>query len=42
MTVPEDYETAVSLRKKFALRRELGSYFKNKEAITTEKKKSKN
>ena len=42
MTVPEDYETAASLRKKLALREGLGSYFQNKEIITTEEKKSKN
>ena len=42
ITVPEDYETAASLRKKLALRGELGSYFQNKETITTEEKKSQN
>lgn len=42
ITVPEDYETAASLRKKLALRGELGSYFQNKETITTEEKKSEN
>ena len=35
-------ETAASLRKKLALREGLGSYFQNKEIITTEEKKSKN
>lgn len=38
MAVPEDYETASSLRKKLALRRELGSYFRTRETITTDKK----
>ena len=35
MQVPEDYETAASLRKKLALKGELGSYFRVREAITT-------
>uniref|UniRef100_UPI003FED7E9C IS1634 family transposase n=1 Tax=Parasutterella excrementihominis TaxID=487175 RepID=UPI003FED7E9C len=34
MQVPEDYETAASLRKKLALKGELGSYFRVREAIT--------
>ena len=40
MQVPEDYETAASLRKKLALKGELGSYFRVREAITTAKEKS--
>ena len=41
MQVPEDYETAASLRKKLALKGELGSYFRVREAITTAKEKTK-
>jgi hypothetical protein len=41
MQVPEDYETAASLRKKLALKGELGSYFRAKEAITTATEKTK-
>ena len=40
MQVPEDYETAASLRKKLALKGELGSYFRAREAITTAKEKT--
>ena len=41
MQVPEYYETAASLRKKLALKGELGSYFRVREAITTAKEKTK-
>ena len=40
MQVPEDYETAASLRKKLALEGELGSYFRARQAITTAKEKT--
>ena len=41
MQVPEDYESAASLRIKLALKGELGSYFRVREAITTAKEKTK-
>ena len=40
MQVPEDYETAASLRKKLALKGEFGSYFQPREAIITAKEKT--